>query len=749
MAKTSVKVVPEIPGELTKSEAQAFRTDPQHNLASNRDTAERVGQLVSTINREHTNMMRPLYDRWRLTEMSLAGNTLENGGPMDAHTCEVYKAREILVPRLEDRLMNAWPWFRVEPRKEQWRAEVRAIEAISDFYFDQSDARFLVAPNAHDYLVAQAGIYHVQWENEFRERISVSSKTEFGKDGSSKKRITSNREERIYFSGPRPRLVDPFDFLIHFRASNAQDAAYVGHRCVMRIDEVRRIGEEQGWTNLGRDLKESNQSGAFGNEVEAYKWGLDPTYAGRDGAFSVLKKRTALEPDEVELTFLYMKLDPYGDRSTYRDYRIVMANGSLVLDIRRNPHDGDMRPYALSHVHKNGRSFYSTGRLDMAIRMEMHADRLFQDAMHTSALAGRPLVFTEQTGRQIPKSLLHVEPFSVIQGVGRVQMTEFPTGGLQSQAAVLSLVQRQLESVVGVSQLQYGQDLTGGTATESTIALQEANRRIAADLVACARGLSELMQINYRLAQQYGIEDIEVPVLGKRRVHLGRDFINVTPQELMADVKFRMVGLENAATHGAKASGYAALMSQFGPLILQSMGRVKTMRLLHQAATELVGRDDADQFLSVPDDPEDLLPQSVENELLHKGPVEVSADDDHREHLRDRVFRAMVAAAKAPDSRYPAHVAKWIMQHELDHKMGEQRQMREEEKAQMAMQQLPPEAGGTPSPDGSRRSPLAGGYSDALVGGQTPGEVPGPTDMSRMGRAGRKPTAPFQSGEVT
>lgn len=747
MAKTEVRHVVEMPGELSKSEAIAYRRDPQNNLALNRETAARVAGIVSTLVREHLQTMMEMHVRWMKTERAIAGNTLAKGGPLDAHICEIYKAREVIVPRIEELLLGSWPWVRVEPRREVWRSQVKPITALTEFYYDQAESRYLIGPNAHDMLVAQAGIYHTQWENEFRERTVRSFSQEFEDNGASRHRIESRTENALHFAGPRPRLVDPMDFLIDLRALNAQDASYVGHRCVMTIDEVRRIGEEQGWANLGRELRESKGESAFGVSVEAFKYGRDPRTLSTDERVNYMRKHTG-RPDQVELTVIYLKLNPFGKDDSFHDYRVVMANGSLVLDIRRNPHDGDMRPYAISHIAKTGRSFYSTGRLDNALRFEMHADRIFQDLLHNSSLAGRPIIFTESTGRQIPKSLLHVQPFSIIQGVGRVQMTELPTGALQAGAGMLSLVQRQFESVTGVSQLQYGQDVTGGTATESVTALQEANRRLTSDYAACARGLSELLDINYRLAQQYGTEDVEVPVVGKSRAALGRGFIKVGPQDLIADVKFRILGLDQARTHGSKAAGYAQVFNAVGPYMLQVGSRINWPKAIHAFATEAIGRDAADQMISIPADASELVPQSLENSMLMKGPVEVSPEDNHQEHLDDSIFQALSAAARSPESRLPRDVRAWILNHELQHNIGLQRQKDEDRINQVQANRLPREAGGQRSIGGV--SPQAGGLSDAMgrPPGQSSGQTPGPASADRTPRGGSASRPSSQASDL-
>lgn len=91
-------------------------------------------------------------------------------------------------------------------------------------------------------------------------------------------------------------------------------------------------------------------------------------------------------------------------------------------------------------------------------------------------------------------------------------------------------------------------------------------------------------------------------------------------------------------------------------------------------------------------------------------------------------------------------VRRVVLQHALQHTMAmdakkARKQVMEQRKPQVT---APEEAGGQPSRDGGKSSPMAGGMSNAMQdladspGGQTQGENPGPADMNKTSRTGTK-----------
>lgn len=735
----SATAIPQTEGEFSPEEASALMAAQlsTENQAGNERIASKALTIVQGIMSEWSDRMQPLFRRWRATNKLLAGNTLDRGGVEDVHLPELYKAMETIIPRMEETVIGLYdPWFRLVPRRKKDIKAVAANSAFLDWEFSQAKVRTTIQPALRDMLISQACAWYCWWDNEEKNRTIREFETVIDEKGNVRRKPKPPRREKVIrFSGPRATLVDPFDFIIETRSIDPQTAPYVGHRWWMSVDEIRRVGKQMGWKNL--DAVGKGNVETLGPYQDAYRWASDPTM--RLGALAQMTNPVAGRPDKLEVCVLYTVCDindgsPGADRDNYRDTRIVVVGGKTVVEVRDNPLDGELRPYAIARVSKSGHHFYSTGPFDNGIRLSQHLDRYGQVFLRGANLAAQPIGFADDDG-DLPDSLYQVRPGKIYKGVGNIRFTEIPSGFLNAAPMVIGMLQRNIEETTGAFRVNMGQD-TGGTAHEAQLAFQEGNRRLSGMVRCFGDGLTQLLDIFHRLNLQFATEDVEFPVLGKRALDLRRRHMTVSPADLLDDVQFEIIGLRNARNYGLKATGWQAVMNTMTPLMMANAANVDQLGILHDVTAELVGQEEADARIKVPTPIDQLHSQHEENEGLIMGEeIEVDPDDNDLEHLE--AMEPLWERSMNPKDPMPLHVRKAIWQHRIWHmnqysKKQTQDGVRQQRAAQ-AQAMLPPEAGGQPA------SPQRGGFSDATKqltltpGGQTTGENPGPADSMKYG----------------
>lgn len=744
MASTTTYTVPQHPGEFTPEEAIAWAEAQinETNEAGDEVKAAKALKLAQGVVVGWEEALGGLKRRWRATYHMLSGNTLEKGGPEDVHVPEIYKAAETLVPRVEEAILEREPWFRVVPRQRRSRDQAATNAAYIDWQFQQAKVRSLIQPAIRDTLFTQAAAFHVWWDNQETERNQRTIERKFTDKGRLERKIRVQKKKVIDYSGPRVKLVDPFDFIIDTKATNPQDATYVGHRAYLTMDQVLTLGKQRGWKNM-ETLDRLGPSGTLTATQDFYKWPRDPAsrYKTRqDGTEPEMDGR----PGKVEVVFLYTRAT-WDEGRTYDDYLIVVVAAKTVVEVRVNPNDGKYRPYATIRSSKSGHEFYSIGTFDNAVRLNQHLDAYHQLFLRGAKLAGSPMGFAEDDS-DLPDTLYQIRPGKILKGVGNVRFTQIPDGFLRAAPLVVGMLQKNIEETVGAFRINMGQD-TGGTATEASLSLQEGNRRTRGLIRAVGDGLEQLLHLFHKMNLQFSVEDVEFPVMGKRALEMRKTHINMTPADLLDDVEFELVGLNSTRTYGLKATGFQAIFNTATPLIQAHANNVDTLQMLHDMFDEFVGPSEADRYVKIPTSPQDLKPQTEENEgLLNGAEIEVDQDDNHEQHLRDLL--PLYREAANPESKMHFEVRRVVAKHWHDHMTQLQRQnvMKEVMDRRNASRQAiaGSEAGRNVSPETGRASPAVGGMESALdevstgPPGQAQNENPGPADSRKSSRAGRK-----------
>ena len=163
--------------------------------------------------------------------------------------------------------------------------------------------------------------------------------------------------------------------------------------------------------------------------------------------------------------------------------------------------------------------------------------------------------------------------------------------------------------------------------------------------------------------------------------------------------------------------------------------------ILHELFSALVGPDFADRVVKLMDNRDDRMSQAEENLRLRRGiKIAVSPNDPHQKHLDNMMVDLARLRREYDQGRHSENELVAFLEHRNQHRAALERQKETEAVLQNAAtlgqpQARPPEAGGTPSADGSKRSPMAGGMSAALM---PKNQNPGPPDGRKYGQAGRE-----------
>lgn len=737
MTSTSVSYTAKPGGIEPRGLAKLIQLDKAmyKNMAGNKDIARNAASVVQDVVKDWLDNTERMRRRWRSIHFMLAGNSLDKRSPEDIHVPEVYKMVETMVPRIVEAIKQYDPWFSVIGRDEMDDAEANVLGSLFDYMLDQARIDDLVEPTARDALIHQFSMTKVWWRRSTRERVRRQTEKEVDeKTGETRYKITAKVVEEVDYNGIELKMVDPFDAIIDTSKTCPQSMLYVGDRRRMHKSKILEIGQQLGWMNL-------DQLNATGNSVDSRlsdidKFARDP---GRPYT-ETLTRHKLTEDTEHEVVCIYVRTALEPDKKI-RDYEIVLIDGSLPVVVRRNTHDSGIRPYAIDRVPRNGHSFFGTGIIDPAIRLNQYLDRLHAMAIKSVEFGAIPVGFAEQRS-DLPDSLFKVSPGTMYTGVGNVRFMPVSEGSYRGALDMMSVTTRNIEETVGVSKLQQGQDLTGGTATESTIALQEANRRLRSQIRAFGEWTRQVLVIAAQLCQQNIDDKTTFRVLGKRSKMLKATYLEIEPDLLQQDIDFEIVGLKSLNSYGVRGAALQSLFNFGMPIMAANPNSIDQVTAFYELAAETVGRDLADRIVTMPQDPELVVPAEDENDILLSGTqVEVHELDDHADHIKKHGPLLASVLAGRINGEAAIYIAEHIAQHGKRIEV-EAARMRQQDMRRVAQG---PEAGGEQGEDG--QSPVAGGLSPQ-VGGSTPGQNPGPPDPNKMSRPGRAPAAQSQSEQI-
>ncbi len=736
-AKTETTRIKATPGAMSEEEAIKW-TNAQlsyPNLAGNKKIAERAVSYVTEIRRHYTDKMQGMWRRWRANNYMLLGNTLNVGLIEDLHVPELYKAVETLVPRIEEAMHEPDPWFRVRGRDKDDRIRAEAIAALLQWQLEQTKWRKKVSSSVRDLLIYQCAVLKVRWDRRVKERVKHTAEVEYDDLGDPIYKHVREKRREVVFDGPRLEQIDPFDFIVDTRAAEVEDASYIGDRSEWRLADLLAMQRQGFLMNVDQVVKQNLAPDQDGQRVDWNKWSRSLTER-----YGYLEQLPSEAPKKFKVVDLWCKFDLYDDGEE-RDCVLTVLEDRICLQVRENPYDSKMAPYAVARVAKNGHEFFNIGVLDNAVRINVEYDRHRMNVLRAHDISVSQIFLAEDES-DLPDTLYDVPPGSVFKGVGKVTPIA-PPDTLRSAPYIDSFLRRDIEETVGVARPQMGSDSgEGNTATEFMGLMQEGNRRLKGVVTNYADMWADGLSIMHKLNGQFLVGKTSFRVLGKRAKLLGEHYA-MGPDVLLEDVDFEFVGPRSLHTYGTRATGLMNFVQTFLPVMQQYPEDIDMRAIMREAYGLIVGTRHEDDVIKVPTPIEQLMDQDEENGYIMQGiPILVDELDNDEEHLAQMQQAGLLDAITAKGT--PRAVRQAIMKHASLHlRQLKRKQVQEQarrETQQQRMDTLPPEAGGQAGPTGA--SPQAGGLSAAL----TPtGETPGPGRPETTGTAGRGPSGVEQT----
>jgi len=726
MTAIDTKVIHEKAGPQTAAEAIAWTNTqiPYVNRASDRRTHDRVLGFVKDLITPYQGAIRPMHLRWRVLDLMLAGNAVEKN-QIDTHIPELYKAREAAVPRIEGAILDMDPFFKMRPRQPTSRNVAEANAALINWQLDQAAIRSLIPALIEDLWTYQVCVAKVSWERRYLERIQreVSSKVS-GSDVETT--IKRTRVNNVVFDGPQAKIVNPYRFLVDPCCTSIATGTFVGDQSDWTFHDLKRYEELGLFANVDK-LKDDEAEGMSGS---AKDMGMADYLRYAQSPTSRYQQAVAQTPSKVNRKYsvneVWCRFDLYDD-GIERECVLTVADGRVVLRAMENPLDGKRKPYAVARAARTGHSFFGTGPMDNAVRLQIDYDRYSAIALRIAKLIANPIVFTELDS-DLPNSLHLLPEGAIIPGAGKVDMVRMPNT-LDLISFVFGHYEKQIAETTGVPKTLEGTP-TGGTATEVNRLALEANRRLQGIERRFGEFMRDLISLFHDLNLQFMTQKTAFPVLGKRSRYLGH-YSEIGPETLLKDVDVEIVGLDNLQSYGIKATALQNILVGGMPLIQTHMNNVDTLQWLHEMVEASLGADIAGRLVKVPRDPSEYMTQQEENIELARGfVVQVDAEDDHQQHLDELVPLLQKLGS------FPEIVQDAVKRHERDHMVAierqkiQQRLLAERQEAQAASMPQGQE-------DGDVMSPPPGGMESTP--GKTKGENPGPQSQGKTPRPGRKP----------
>lgn len=699
---------------------------PYRNLASDQTIADRARGFVTTLFKQFEQKTANNRDKWLVIERLLRGESYTEatyaGRPV--HVPELYKAREVLIPRLREAVLDYDPPFEVVGREQMDVRQELQIRETLRYQLDKAGFDRMVEPALRLLLTYGFCVVKTWWSSQTEKRVVREVKRTIDKNGV-KRVITRKEKEVITYNGPKCRLVDPFSFFVDTNSSSVQESTFVGDSCVMTYDEIEALGKMGVYENYQELLVEEPKSDPYRTRALVDRsQDLTPNNdAGHlDGG-----------PKKFIVSEFWGLFDPDGTGRT-REFVITIANNKTVLRVQENPFDDKHRPYAVARCQAEAFTFFNVGPLDHGVHIQLQMDDLRTLLFEAQKLAMCPIGVASDDA-EIPESLLGILPGTVFRGQRVDWMkVQSPIGEARYMEDIL---RRDIEEVTGAPRIFEG----GGentTATEVERKIQEGNKRTRGLIFSFTGLMESLLQQMHSLNAQYMTQSMKFRILGTAGVHLDA-YEEVGPETFNSEIDFKFVGIANLGTLGLRATQLQQFLTIMAPFLQAYPNVVDVPKLLQQLYKHLCGDQLAEDIVKVPPTLDTMIPQKEENILLAQGQrVQTHDMDDDKAHLKDLepIFQNF--------ERYSVAVQNVFMMHAQEHATQMQRKAVQKKAVnsatpKVASAQNPDELGdsqrGTQEARGPQGPATMGGPGQSMSG-----ETPGPE------RGGAVPSADRPGG---
>lgn len=721
------------------------------NLAGDRDIADRAKLYIQTIKRQYADQMHAVWQQWETSDYMLKGNSLSNWRS-DVHVPQLFKAIEVLVPRIEEALLGPRQWFSPSGRRTALQEAVAAkIRQWIRYQLDRAGFERLKQPSIRDALQYGFFCIKVWWDWEFQARIVREVEEIESSDGMPMVRISRKEMQKLVYEGIRLKLLSPWDVIADTEHPNdVMEMAYIGDSTMLAYEEIARLGESGRYLNW-QELEKTEPESVDGDRMFGPRRPRATTGA-TDG--TVPRQRAPGGQRFFRVDEVWCRWSPY-DGAPAEEYILTVAQDKVVLRVQQNPHDDRHRPYAMGRITRDARTWPGIAPINHAIPLAIELDdtrNLLLKWGHNSICP--PAIV--DTSSDLPNNIFDRDPGTLIRAQlnqGGVQFIK-PPSTLSDAVAMESILKKDIEEVTGAPQLYMGTANTGDdTATETVTRQQEANRRLVGPVSGVADGMAQMLRIVYALSAQYSTRRTTYPVMGEDAGFLG-PHTDIGPQDFGEEVDFIFPGVSELQSMGLRATQFITYAQASAPWLIPliQMGLVNLPELNWQMAKASFG--DSPMVEAMFQRPKSLLHMDdpdLENMRLlagqDAGVHELDDDERHlRSHLRARQGPKFATSKPSAQKALDEHIA----QHGIAQKRKAARKAAQDQQA--AAFQRPPgaqeqngameDAMARPASTGKGRNGRSPDIFGSAFPGSPGGETPGPPRAGAVPAADRQPSTP-------
>jgi hypothetical protein len=430
--------------------------------------------------------------------------------------------------------------------------------------------------------------------------------------------------KKIYFDPITERPVSQFvpaeDLVVSYGASNLRTAPRFTHVMKRTPEEILKL-QVNGFyrdVELPTATKEITDIEEKYNELE----GSEPTFSD-DPRHTLLEMHVDLDLPE-----------PFDDVDGVALPYVVTIDksSSTILSIRRNWYEEDMKREKRMHVvhfpYLPGMGFYGTGLIHTLGGLTKSATSIMRQLIDAGTLSNLPAGFKAKgmriTGDNTP--IMPGEFRDVDVPAGTIKESIVPLPYKEPSSVLYSLLGNVVDEgrrIGAVGDIQVG-DINGQAPVGTTLALMERSMQVMSGIQARLHAaMKQELRILARIVHDYMPAEYAYEM--------------DEPSDRISDFDGRVdvipVSDPNAATMAQRIMQYQAALQ-----LSQQAPQMYDMGKLHRQMLEVLGIQDAEDIIKLPEDIKPADPVTENMMILKQEPVKAFAYQDHEAHIQTHMM---------------------------------------------------------------------------------------------------------------
>ena len=475
--------------------------------------------------------------------------------------------------------------------------------------------------------------------------------------------LSGSAFKKVYYDPLLERGAAPFvpaeDLVVSYGASDLMTCERYTH--VMKKTPIEIIKLQAG--GFYRDVDLPDPAPDFSDIQEKYdEMNGEGTTLDDDDRHTILEMHVTMNmPEEFD--------DPEG---IPRPYVVTIDKSSQeILSIRRNWYEDDARKTKRMHfVHYKylpGMGFYGTGLIHMIGGLAKSATSIMRQLIDAGTLSNLPAGLKAR-GMRIKGDGTPLQPGEwrdVDVGGGTLRESLFPLPYKEPSTVLYQLLGNVVEEgrrIGSVADIQVG-NMNAEAPVGTTLALLERSMKVMTGVQARLHAaLKKELRLLATIIHDYMPPEYDYPVEG--------DFNR--KDDFNKSVSIIPVSDPNAATMAQRVVQYQAALQ-----LAQQAPHLYDLGKLHRQMLEVLGIQDADEIIKLPEDIKPKDPVTENMGMLKQEQVKVFAYQDHEAHIavhmaaaQDPKIQQMVGQspfASAIQAAFAAHVTEHVaMQYRVD-----------------------------------------------------------------------------------